>query len=220
MNEHRNGLMNDWGFYTTNGPSHLNREDYINSRPITTPAHIWDYDRPVNAAGAFIVTTAERTPDMKHKPVYILNHNQGSGGSARSSCLTLAEYEAAGAKVARMVYEGSGLQPQDIDIFNPYDGFSSFLPFSLEAFGWHGVGKGEARDFVNGDISVEGPHPYLSGGGNLGSGRTRTAMYIDSIEQLRGTAGRRQVTVKAETAICAFAPALSAAYLVLGSSPD
>ena len=64
------------------------------------------------------------------------------------------------------------------------------------------------------------PHPYLSGGGNLGNGRTRTAMYIDSIEQLRGTAGARQVSVKAETAICAFAPALSAAYLVLGSSPD
>jgi hypothetical protein len=30
-------------------------------------------------------------------------------------------------------------------------------------------------------------------GGNLGNGRTRTAMYSDSIEQLRGTAGARQV---------------------------
>ena len=220
MNEHRNGLLNDWGFYSTNGPSHLNREEYVNSRPITTPAHIWDYDRPVNAVGAFVITTAARAKDMKQKPVYILNHNQGSGGSARSSCITLAEYEAANAKVARMVYEGSGLKPEEIDIFNPYDGFSSFLPFSLEAFGWRGVGKGEAKDFVNGDIRVEGPNPYLSGGGNLGNGRTRTAMYIDSIEQLRGTAGRRQVNTKAETAICAFAPALSANYLVLGSSPD
>jgi hypothetical protein len=220
MNEHRNGLMNDWGFYTVHGASHLNREEYVNSRPITTPAHIWDYDRPVNAVGAFVITTAARAKDMKQKPVYILNHNQGSGGSARSSCVTLDEYESFQARIARMVYEGSGLKPSDIDIFNPYDGFSSFLPFSLEGFGWHGVGKGEARDFVNGDISVEGPHPYLSGGGNLGNGRTRTAMYIDSIEQLRGTAGRRQVNVKAETAICAFAPALSAAYLVVGTEPD
>ena len=41
-----------------------------------------------------------------------------------------------------------------------------------------------------------------------------------SIEQLRGTAGQRQVTIKngrPETAICAFAPALSANYLVLGT---
>ena len=220
LTEHRNGLMNDWGFYTTNGASHLNREEYMNARPITTPAHIWDYDRPVNAVGAFVIVSAARTKDSKQKPVYILNHNQGSGGSARSSCITLEEYERFNARVARMVYEGAGLKPSEIDIFNPYDGFSSFLPFSLEAFGWHGVGKGEAKDFVNDDIRVEGPHPFVSGGGNLGNGRTRTAMYIDSIEQLRGTAGKRQVTVKAETAICAFAPALSANYLVLGISPD
>ncbi len=220
INEHRNGLLNDWGFYVQNGASHLNKEEYINSRPITWPAHIWDYDRPVNAVGAFVITTAARAKDTKHKPVYVLNHTQGSGGSASSSCITLAEYEAANAKVARMSYEGSGLKPEDIDIFNPYDGFSSFLPFSLEAFGWRGVGKGETSDFVNGDIRVEGPNPYLSGGGNLGNGRTRTAMYIDSIEQLRGTAGQRQVNTKAETAICAFAPALSANYLVLGSEPN
>jgi hypothetical protein len=89
---------------------------------------------------------------------------------------------------------------------------------SLEGFGWHGAQKGDSKDFFNGDISVEGPHPHCSGGGNLGTGRIRTAMYIDSIEQLRGTAGRRQVRVKAETAICAFAPSQSAAYLALSNS--
>lgn len=220
MQEHRNGLMNDWGFYSTNGQSHLNFDDYVNSRPITSPAHIWDYDRPVNAVGAFVITTAARAKDTQHKPVYILNHNAGSGGTARSSSITLDEYETFQRRIARMVYEGSGLKPEEIDIFNPYDGFSSFLPFSLEGFEWHGVGYGETCDFVNGDISIHGPHPYLSGGGNLGNGRTRTAMYIDSIEQLRGTAGERQVKVKAETAICAFAPALSANYLVLGIEPN
>jgi len=220
MNEHRNGLMNEWGFYTTNGASHLNREEYVNSRPITTPAHIWDYDRPVNAVGAFVMVSAARAQGMKQKPVYVMNHNQGSGGAASSSSITLEEYEQANLKVARMVYEGSGWKPEDVDIFNPYDGFSSFMPFSLEAFGWHGVKYGETTAFVSGDISVEGAHPIHSGGGNLGNGRTRTAMYIDSIEQLRGTAGRRAVNVKAETAICAFAPALSAAYLTVSNQPS
>jgi hypothetical protein len=55
-----------------------------------------------------------------------------------------------------------------------------------------------------GDIRVEGPHPFCSSDGNLGNGRTRTAMYTDSIEQLRGTAGARQVKVRAETALAAF----------------
>jgi hypothetical protein len=67
----------------------------------------------------------------------------------------------------------------------------------LEAFQWHGVKRGDAFPFYAGDIRVEGPHPFCSSRGNLGNGRTRTAMYADSIEQLRGTAGARQVEVRA-----------------------
>src|SRR5215472_1952887 len=54
-----------------------------------------------------------------------------------------------------------------------------------EAFQWHGIKRGEAFAFYAGDIRVEGPHPFCSSGGNLGTGRCRTAMYTDSIEQLR-----------------------------------
>jgi hypothetical protein len=78
--------------------------------------------------------------------------------------------------------------------------------FSLEAFQWHGVKRGDAFAFYAGDIRVEGPHPFCSSGGNLGNRRTRTAMYTDSIEQLRGTAGARQVRVRAETALARHSP--------------
>jgi hypothetical protein len=224
MNEHRNGLIKQtsdhegWSYYLQNGASGLTKEDYINSRPTFWPIKIWDCDRPVNSVGAFVFATAERARDMRQKPLYVLNHNQGNTGRPRSSQITCDEQEAANAQAARMAYEGSGLRPRDVDIFNPYDGYSWFLPFFLEAFQWHGVKKGDAKDFFNGNISVEGPHPYVSGGGNLGNGRTRTAMYIDSIQQLRGQAGKRQVKVKAETAICAFAPFTSAAYLCLSNA--
>jgi hypothetical protein len=218
INEHRNGLMHSWGYYTQHGASNLTFEDYVNARPVLWPCRIWDCDRPVNAVGAFLFTTAARAKDMKQKPIYVLNHNGGTGGTVQSSQETLEESQDGRSQVARMVYEGSGLHPKDVDIFNPYDGYSFFLPLTLEAFEWHGVKKGDSKDFFNGDISVEGPHPFTSGGGNLGVGRTRTAMYIDSIEQLRGLAGQRQVNIKAETAICAFAPARSAAYIVLSNA--
>ena len=102
------------------------------------------------------------------------------------------------------MYEGAGLGPEDVDIFNPYDGYAPMTQFFLEAFQWHGVKRGDAFAFYAGDIRVEGPHPLCSSGGNLGNGRTRTAMYTDCIEQLRGTAGARQVKVRAETALGAF----------------
>jgi hypothetical protein len=76
--------------------------------------------------------------------------------------------------------------------------------FFLKAFQWHGVKRGDAFAFYAGDIRVEGPHLFCSSGGNLGNGRTRTAMYTDSVEQLHGTAGARQVSVSAETALAAL----------------
>ena len=77
-----------------------------------------------------------------------------------------------------------------------YDGYTTFHNYYLESLQWHGVGKGDALHFYQGDISVEGPHPISSSGGNSGSGRTRIWMHTDSIQQLQQRAGQRQVRIK------------------------
>src|SRR6185436_19431249 len=56
--------------------------------------------------------------------------------------------------------------------------------------------------------------------GNLGTGRCRTAMYTDSIEQLRGAAGARQVRVRAETALAAFTTPSSGGWIMFGKIPE
>jgi hypothetical protein len=67
---------------------------------------------------------------------------------------------------------------------------------------------------------TEGPHPFPSSGGNLATERCRTAIYTDSIEQLRGTAGTRQVSVRAETALPAFTTPSSGGWIMFGKSPN
>jgi hypothetical protein len=52
------------------------------------------------------------------------------------------------------------------------------------------------------------------------NGRTRTAMYTDSIEQLCGTAGARQVRVRAETALAAFTTPSSGGWIMFGKYPS
>ena len=81
-------------------------------------------------------------------------------------------------------------------IYSILNGYAPKTQFFLEAFQWHGFKRGDALAFYAGDIRVEGPHPFCSNGGNLGNGRTRTAMHTDCIEQPRGTAGARQVGVR------------------------
>ena len=230
LNQHRNGRMAPWGYYTNHEPRMITLEDYVTSRMILNPLRIWDCDRPVNAVTAYLFTTKERARDMRHKPVYVLNHNQGDSRE-RSTHPSLEEVEAWSDHAARMVWEGSGLRPQDVGLFNPYDGYSTMDQFFLEAFQYKGAKRGDAYDFYK-DIRVEGPHPFASGGGNLGNGRTRSAMYTDSIEQLRGRVGviegfghpelegKRRVAVKAEIAVCGFAATGSANYLTLSNSPS
>ena len=114
---------------------------------------------------------------------------------------TLEEHQEACASLARKMWEGSGLSAKDVDIFNPYDGYLTFTQQFLEGFQWHGVKWGEAHDFYADDIRVEGPHPFMSSGGNNGTGRTRACLFSDSLEQLPCPAVSKQVTVRAETAL-------------------
>ena len=219
INQHRNGLLTPWGYNASHGVPQLTVEDYVTSRYILNPLRIWDCDRPVNASAAYLFTTAERARDMKQPPIYVLNHSQHNFRQ-RTTQPDLDEIEEWTDRAARRMYEGAGLGPQDVDIFNPYDGYATMSQFFLEAFQWHGVKRGDAFAFYAGDIRVEGPHPFCSSGGNLGNGRTRTAMYTDSIEQLRGTAGPRQVKVRAETALAAFTTPSSGGWIMFGKYPS
>ena len=110
---------------------------------------VYACDRPVNTCAAFIFTTAERARDLRQKPVYVLNHAQHIS-RGRSAMATLEEHQEAVASLARKMWEGSGLGPEDVDIFNPYDGYLTFTQQFLEGFQWRGVKWGEAHDFYAG----------------------------------------------------------------------
>ncbi|HSX77968.1 MAG TPA: hypothetical protein VLQ80_05270, partial [Candidatus Saccharimonadia bacterium] len=219
LNLRRNGLRTPWGYYALHEPYQLTRQEYLHGRVIEEPLVIYDCDRPVNTCGAFIFTTAERAKDLRQKPVYVLNHAQNNG-RGRSTMATLEEHQEAVASLARKMWEGSGLGPADVDIFNPYDGYLTFTQQFLEGFQWHGVKRGEAHDFYADDIRVEGPHPFLSSGGNNGTGRNRAVLFSDSLEQLRGTAGPRQVTVRAETALAGCNTPDSCGFIMLSKYPS
>lgn len=221
VNLRRNGLMVPEGYYTQNRPEPFTEEDYLNARWIAKPMSINDCDLPVQTVACYLMTTAERAKDMKQKPVYVLGHATFNQGPIYSNALhTLEQTERWTDTTARMVYEASGLTPSDVDVFNPYDGFTLFTQYYLEAFQWHGVKRGEAHDFYAGDISVEGPHPLLPSGGNNGNGRTRYWHYTDCIQQLQGRAGPRQIKIRAETGIAGGPLPGSGNWMVFGKSPD
>lgn len=219
VNQRRNGLMVPWGYYSQNEPYPITKEDYLNARWVARPLSLFDCDRPIQHAAAYIVTTAERARDMKQKPVYVLDHTE-SQFTPRSLLQTLEEAEEWTSIIAHKAYASSGLTPDDIDVFNPYDGFAVFTQYELEAFEWRGVKRGEAHDFYATDIRVEGPNPFYSSGGNIGTGRTRATHYTDPMEQLQGRAGPRQVQTRCDIAVTTGPLPGSSTTIVFSKNPS
>ena len=219
-NSRRNGLMFPEGYWAQHRPEHLTAEDYQAARWIAKPANLFDNDIPITVAAAYLFTTPERAKDMKQKPVYILNH-ASSRTTPRSLTPTLDEVEEDTARTARKIYEGAGISAADLSFENMYDGFTQFHQFHLEGLGYRGIKFGEALDFYQTDISIEGPNPVLPSGGNIGSGRSRFWMHTDCIQQLQGRAGARQVTgVKPEIAVSGGPMPLGGNFTVWSATPD
>ncbi len=219
-NSRRNGLLFPEGYWAQHRPEPLTAEDYQAARWIAKPANLFDNDLPIMVAAAYLFTTAERAKDMRQKPIYILNH-ASSRTTPRSLTPTLDEVEADTARTARKIYEGAGITAADLSFENMYDGFAQFHQFHLEGLGYRGIKFGEALDFYQTDISIEGPNPVLPSGGNIGSGRSRFWMHTDCIQQLQRRAGARQVTgVKPEIAVSGGPMPLGGNFLVWSATPD
>jgi len=219
-NSRRNGLLFPEGYWAQHRPEHLTVEDYLAARWIAKPANLFDNDIPIMASAAYLFTTADRAKDMKQKPVYILNH-ASSKAKPRSITPTLEEVEEETARTGRKIYEGAGITAADLSFENMYDGFTEFHQFHLEGLRYRGVQPGEALDFYQTDISIEGPNPVLPSGGNIGGGRSRFWMHTDCIQQIQGRAGARALTgVKPEIGVSGGPMPLGGNFTVWSATPD
>ena len=207
----RNGASIPWSHWYDRP---ITADDYMNARMIAEPMSILDCDLPVTGVGAFVLTSADRAKDLPNRPVYVAGYAQGRW-KARGSMIhfTLDDMISDGMQVAQILWENSGLERDDIDVPQLYDGFSPFIYFWLEALGY--CPRGEAHRFVqDGGIRTGSGLPVLSGGGALGNGRMHgTPQMLECYLQLSRRAGERQLA-KADVALaCQAAPNLGGAVL-------
>jgi acetyl-CoA acetyltransferase len=97
---------------------------------------------------------------------------------------------------ARQVYESAGIGPADIDVVELHDCFAHNELLSYEALGLCPVGGAE-KFVVDGDNSYGGKVVTNPSGGLLSKGHplgaTGLAQCTELVQQLRGTAEKRQV---------------------------
>ena len=194
LNSRTNAARNDNAVYR----EPLTMESYLAGRMVRDPLTVYDMDIPVDAADAFIVTTAERARDMPHTPV--LFHAATLGHTDYGSEEQLGDLDHAGqVVVGDRLWAKSELTLNDIDVFYPYEGFSNIALAWFENVGYCGRGEGGAFVADNWDeaeqrIMVDGRIPVNTHGGSLSEGGTQGAGHLyEACLQLRGDAGIRQV---------------------------
>jgi acetyl-CoA acetyltransferase len=147
----------------------LTMEDYLASKMVAEPLRLYDFCQETDGGCAILVTSAERARDLKQKPAMIRGVVQASTRGQeqmtsfyREELDSLPEMEMA----ARLVYEQSGLGPDDINAACLYDAFTSEIIMQLESFGF--CGRGEGKDLVrDGALDIDGRLPNNTHGGLL-----------------------------------------------------
>ena len=194
INSRTNALRNEHAILRTP----MTMEDYLAAPLVREPLFgMLDMDYPVDGADAFVITTAERARDLPNKPVLI--HAAVLGQTNHTVEENLPDLEHTAHRVVmRALWERSELKLQDIDLFQPYDGFSFICLKWFESVGYCRVGeagpfiednwdKGENRILIGGRVPANTHGGSLSDGGTQGSGHIREAVL-----QLQGKAGNHQ----------------------------
>lgn len=215
-----NGLDNSRGYWAQSEAAALSPDDYLSAPLVSTPLSRLDCDIPVQVAGAFVITTAERARDLRRRPAFVRGVGRSRTGRAfglHSWSLERATAEAA--DIGADLWRNAGCGPTDIDVADIYDGFSIIAIHWLEGLGFCPVG--EAFEFIqDGRIARDGALPVNPSGGSLGSGRLHGINHLmDGMLQVTDRAGATQIPGAELALVTIGPPSCFAGAIVLGREP-
>jgi acetyl-CoA acetyltransferase len=146
-----------------------------------------------DGGGAVVLASEERARDCAKPPVWVL------GAGEAISHTTMSEWddfcESPCVRSGKLAFERAGLGPDDVDVCEIYDAFTSMVLLTLEGLGF--CKKGEGGPFVaDGKLRVGGSLPTNTDGGGLSHchpGMRGMFLLVEATRQLRGECGPRQV---------------------------
>lgn len=198
----------------------LTVDDVLSSRMICSPLHKLDCCLVTDGGGAVVLTSAEQARDLSPHPVYLLGAGEAINHRNFAQMPDLTSTQA-GNSSARAL-DMAGVKLREIDTVHVYDAFTISLLVLLEDLGF--CGKGEGGAFVsNGGIAPGGRLALNTNGGGLSythPGMLSMFLIIEAVQQLRGTAGKRQVPDARLSLVHGMGMTLAAhATAVLSSNP-
>ena len=171
----------------------LTIKDVLAARMVSDPLTVRDCCLVTDGAAAVVMVRSDRARDCPRKPAYLLGSASATWHRSIGNMpdLTVTAAAESGARA----YEQAGVKPADIDVVMVYDAFTINTILFLEDLGF--CSKGEGGAFVaNGGIAPGGRLAVNTNGGGLSC--VHPGMYglftmVEAVEQVRGSAGTRQI---------------------------
>ncbi|MBI4393455.1 MAG: thiolase domain-containing protein [Euryarchaeota archaeon] len=191
VKNHQHGALNPNAAY----PFEITKEAVMKSTMIADPLRLLDCSANGDGAAAVILATKEKAAQYGAKPVFIRASSQASDFLAlhdRRSLSELAATKVAGARA----FKQAGLRPEDIDVAEVHDSYTIGEVMAIEDLGFFKKGEG-GMAAEKGLTHIKGQLPVNPGGGLKARGHpvgaTGVAQAVELVQQLRGTADKRQV---------------------------
>jgi acetyl-CoA acetyltransferase len=169
----------------------LSLEEYLEAPMLADPHCLFDFCLESDGAVAAVVTSEERSRDCAQGAVPILAHVHGGsrrwGRSIYWMNMPDEDFASSGhAAIARILYERAGIGPEDIQVAQLYDHFTSQVLMQIEDYGF--CARGESGDFAaSGALRVGGRLPINTDGGQLSCGYVWGMTHVrEAVRQLRG----------------------------------
>jgi len=189
----------------------LSLEQYMASRLIAEPMCLFDCDRFSDASTVLIVSAGDALGEVKTTPIRIAASAYRSERMSWDQTEVMASY-ATGAEL----WKKTDYKPKDVGTVQLYDGFAFLTITWLEGLGFCGIGEG--GKFIEGGhrIALDGELPLNTFGGQIGAGRLHGFGFAhESVVQLRGEGGERQIKNNPKVAVAASGGGPLASVLLL-----
>jgi len=192
VKSHKYGALNPFA----HSQKEVTLNEAMNSVPICQPLNLYDCCLISDGAAAVVMASEERARKISDTPIWI------TGLGCASDTMMIAERPnlvglAASQTAADQAYKMAGVTPNDIDVANTHDCFSIAEIMSYEDLGFCKKGEGgkfieEGQSYIGGKLPVNVDGGLKSKGHPLGA--TGVSMTVEIVKQLRGEAGKRQVS--------------------------
>lgn len=171
----------------------LSLDDYLTSRYIVRPLHLFDMCLVNDGAVCLIVRRADMAKDMPHDPVLVAGWGESKIKNNKMHYMVRERLRPQMQGAGRQALDMAAMSLSDIGHFEGYDASSAHLINQIEGYGFVDPGAG-LDAYKNGDMAPDGKLGVNTAGGMIsGSYMHGWNQVVEVVRQLRHEAGDRQV---------------------------